>query len=138
MASSFSRTGSTSNRRSANINGTRSRVSTSRASEYEEPKVQHGDLSPKDYESSLHERQSERRSNRLSRDLNTTEWRTEKKNVVTREKILKRSPVKESAGAGNRGENDRQRRLVEGPTSRRKEKESEERKETRSIPAGEC
>jgi gamma-tubulin complex component 2 len=124
MASSFSRTASTSNRRSANTNGTKSRVSNSRAGDYADP-TQHGELPPKDYEEFV----TEKGSKRLSRDLTTTERRVEKKNVVTREKIIRRSPVKESSSAGNRGEIDRQRKQLDSPTFRRKQNEAEEREQ---------
>lgn len=131
MATSFSRTGSTSNRRSANLNGARSRASTNRAGEYEEPILQHEDVSSRDYESATNEGNPERGSKPFSRELDTTERRIEKKSVVTREKIIRRSPIKESSSAGNRGDLDRQRKHVESPTFRRKQKESEEREQAR-------
>lgn len=134
MASSFSRTGSTSNRRSANVNGTRSRLSTSRTGEYVEPILQPEDMSPKDQENPVNERSSKR----FSKDLKTTERRVEKKTVLTREKIIRRSPVKESTSAGNRGDVERQTKHVESPTSRRPQKEPEERERTSFVEGKVC
>ena len=90
--------------------------------------LQHEDAFPKDYESTTHDENVGRSSKHFSRELSATERRIERKNVVTREKIIRRSPVKESASAGNRDSNiERQRRDVESPTFRRKQKEQDER-----------
>lgn len=124
MASSFSRT---SNRRSANISGTRSRVSTSLAGDYAETPPHHEDVSPEDYEEAMDDRNTERTSKQYRRDLSTTERRNEKKSVVTTEKRIRRSPVKDSSSAGNRGDDGRQRNALESPTFRKKQRDTVER-----------
>jgi gamma-tubulin complex component 2 len=128
MATSFSRAASTSNRRSANIHGTRSRVSSSRVGDHAEAQQQHEeDTSPKDSEEAVNDGNAERSSKRYSRDLVTSERRVERKKVVTREKVIRRSPVKESSSAANRGDLERQRKHAESPTLRKKQIEPEER-----------
>ncbi len=124
MASSFSRT---SNRRSANISGTRSRLSTGLAGEYAETIPPYEDVSPKDYEEVMDERNTERTSKQIRRELSATERRHEKKSVVTREKIIRRSPVKDSSNASSRVDDGRQRNLVESPTFRKKQRDTDER-----------
>ncbi|KAF7502579.1 hypothetical protein GJ744_005470 [Endocarpon pusillum] len=123
MASSFSRA---SNRRSANISGTRSRLSTSLAEDYVETPPHYEDVPPKEYEESMDDRNTERTSKLLRRDLSTTERRNEKRSVVTREKLVRRSPVKDSSNAGNRLDDGRQRDVVESPKFRRKQRDTEE------------
>lgn len=124
MASSFSRA---SNRRSANISGTRSRLSTSLAEDYVETPPYHEDVPPKEFEEAMDDRTTERTSKLLRRDLSTTERRNEKRSVVTREKVVRRSPVKDSSSAGNRLDDGRQRDVVDSPKFRRKQRDTEER-----------
>jgi hypothetical protein len=94
-----------------------------------EPTLPDEDLSTKNYEEETSDRHSKRDSKRNSKDVISTERRVERKNVVTREKIIRRSPVKEPNSAGNRGNEERQRRSVESPTFRKNEKEVEEREQ---------
>lgn len=129
MATSFSRTGSTSNRRSANINGTKSRASTSRAGDYLEPVVHDGDLSAGEDEKPKIEEHSKRHSKRGSKDVFVSERRVEKRNVVTREKVIRRSPVKVSGGAGEMEDRGRQTTFTESPISPKKGKQEEEREQ---------
>jgi hypothetical protein len=138
MSSSFSRTGSTSNRRSANISGTRSRVSTSRAEEYADPILQNEDLSPNDYAKPMNGKQQERGSKQFSRDLNTTERRIEKRKVVTREKVIRKSPVKEAKSPGDGGHHEQQRRFAESPAFGKKEREPEEREQAGLVNGRRC
>jgi hypothetical protein len=106
-------------------------MSSARAGEYDEPILQ-TELSPTDYGNSVNDRYPERTSKRFSKELNTTERRTERRNVVTKEKVVRRrSPVKESSHAGNRGSIDWQAKDVVSPTLRRKQKEAEEREQTK-------
>ena len=75
----------------------------------------------------MDDKNRERTSKQFRRDLSTTERRNEKKSVVTREKVVRRSPVKDSSSAGNRVDDGRQRNVVESPTFRRKQRDTEER-----------
>lgn len=87
----------------------------------------HEDVPPKEYKEELDDRNTERTSKLFRRDLSTTERRNEKRSVVTREKVVRRSPVKDSSSAGNRVDDGRQRTAVESPKLRRKQRDTEER-----------
>jgi hypothetical protein len=113
-------------------------VSTSRAEEYGDPILQNEDLSPEDPAKPTNGKQQERGSKQFSRDLNTTERRIEKRKVVTREKVIRKSPVKEVKGAGNAGDHEQQRRFAESPTFAKKEREPEEREQAGSITRRRC
>lgn len=96
--------------KSSNANGSRPRVPSSRAAEFEKPFRE--DSSPAPFESIGSQRRNETGSKRLSKEYRTAdERRTEKTQTTMRERIhvITRSPVKESATAGNRGEPGRDR-----------------------------
>jgi hypothetical protein len=77
------------------------------------------------------------KSNRQTSDF---EWRTERTFATTKEKAIRtRSPVKESAGTGNRREPERARRSVQSPAEKRKEREVEQgMQRTRGVMESVC
>lgn len=126
MAASFPGARSASNRPSTNVNGTRSRISSSRAGEHEETVSTPKDTSPKESEDPTSKREVERDIKKMAKELYTSERRVERKNALTREKFVRRSPIKESVSLAERGDHDRQRMNVESPPPRRKQKDPEE------------
>jgi hypothetical protein len=126
MASSHSRNASTADRRSINAAGITSRAAPIRAREYEKPFVR-DDGSPILSETSTCGVGVERAFEKSNRQTSDFERRTERTFTTTKEKAIRtRSPVKESAGTGNRREPERARRSAQSPVEKRKEKEVEQ------------
>jgi hypothetical protein len=120
MASSHSRNASTADRRSVNA-GITSRAASVRAREHEKPFVR-DDGSPIMSENSANNGNADRVFDKSS----DFERRTERTFTTTKEKTVRtRSPVKESASAGNRREPDRARRNIPSPVEKKKAKELE-------------
>ena len=126
MATSHSRNTSAADRRSMNAGGV-PRAAPSRAKEYEKPYVR-DDGSPVVSETytngfnndGAHERPTK---NPSSQDY---EKRVERTTTTTRDKVIRtRSPVKESASAGNRGIPEKRKTSLQSPTARPKSKEVE-------------
>jgi hypothetical protein len=126
MASSHSRNASTADRRSVNVAGIASRAAPVRAREYEKPFVR-DDGSPVLSENSANTGHADRAFDKSTRQTSDFERRTERTFTTTKEKTIRtRSPVKESASAGNRREPDRVRRSVQSPIEKKKAKEVEQ------------
>lgn len=94
-----------------------------------EPVVHDGDLSAEDDENVKNEEYSKKHSKRGSKDVFVSERRVEKRNVVTREKVIRKSPVKESSVAGEKEDKGRQVIYTESPISPKKGNQAEERKQ---------
>lgn len=131
MASIPSRTTSGYEKRTSGSIGARSRVASSRAGDVEKAST-HEEESPAHSENRAGMKGHSTGSKRLSRDINASERRTERTTTTTKERlqVRTRSPVKESAGAGNRREVERERvrRDTESPLARRRQQELEEGK----------
>lgn len=126
MASSHSRNASTADRRNINAAGLASRAASVRARDYEKPHVR-DDGSPIMSENSADPTDMERMIDKQRRQASDFERRTERTFTTTKEKTIRtRSPVKESASAGNRREQDRVRRIVQSPIEKKKPKEFEQ------------
>src|ERR1700722_17558143 len=126
MASSHSRNASTADRRSINATGITSRAAPIRAREYEKPFVR-GDRTPNFTGNSSKGGGFERAFEKSNRQISDFERRTERTFTTTKEKAIRtRSPVKESAGTGNRREPERARISTQSPIEKRKEKEAEQ------------
>lgn len=124
MASSYSRNASTADRRSINA-GITSRTASVRAREHEKAFIR-DDGSPIMSENSANNGNADRVFDKSSRHTNDFERRTERTFTTTKEKAIRtRSPVKESASAGNRREPDRARRSIQSPIEKKKAKEVE-------------
>ena len=128
MASVFSRTGSTSNRRSANIAGARSRASISRAEDSEAVRPQDS-VSSAGFDHATKERSHEKGTKRFSHDFGNTERRLERKTVLTKEQITLRSPIKGSAEQSRGGDVQSHSKPVESPVSRNKKQAIVEERE---------
>jgi gamma-tubulin complex component 2 len=124
MANLHSRNPSAADRRSINNEGGVSRAASQRAKDYEKPSVR-GDGSPIPSENFSNGSYAENPYEKSNKHISDFERRTERTYTTTKEKITRtRSPVKESANAGNRGEPDRARRSLQSPVPRKKQKEA--------------
>ncbi|KAL2815668.1 Spc98 family-domain-containing protein [Aspergillus granulosus] len=125
---------STNDRRASTMNAPRPRVASGRVVGDAEKRSLRGSTgSPLHPETMDHRGSTSTQKSKVPRDHITSEKRTERLTVQTKEKVQgrTRNPVKESPSAGNRGEGDKSRsrraNLSEGlsPNVRRKEKEKE-------------
>lgn len=126
MASMFSRTGSTSNRRSANMAGTRTRASISRTDDSEAIRPQDS-ISSAGHDTILRDRSHDKASKRFSNDLTNIDRRTERRTIVTNEKMIRKSPVKQNAGARKGSMVDNSMKAPESPVARKTQGTTEER-----------
>src|SRR5258708_2182077 len=109
MASTHQRSASTVDRRSATLGGVPSRVSSTRARDYERPSVRDNG-SPVLSDSIPKGDDDENDMPKFENHIRETQKKRERTTITTTERIVRRSPVKESANAGNRAEPDRQRK----------------------------
>lgn len=125
MASSHSRSASTADRRSINAAGIASRVRAPsiRAREVDKPFVR-DDGSSILAENSANTGNADAAFDKSNRQISDFERRTERTFTTTKEKTIQtRSPVKESASAGNRREPERVRRSIQSPIEKKKAKD---------------
>ena len=129
MAFVPSRTTSAHEKRTSTSNSARSRVASSRAGDAEKVSTRN-EGSPVQLESGQNMKGYSAGAKRLSREVSSSERRTERTTTTTKDKLYMRtrSPVKESASAGNRKvpETDRAKGEIDSPSSRKRQKEPEE------------
>lgn len=119
-------------RRTSHMNPPRPRVSSSRVGDGEKPGLRGGTASPLQAENMDHRGSTSSQKSKVPRDHVTSEKRTERHVVQTKEKLQTRTrhPVRESPSAGNRGDGDKSRSrrpntaTNHSPDVRKKEKET--------------
>ncbi|KAL2834470.1 Spc98 family-domain-containing protein [Aspergillus cavernicola] len=119
-------------RRASHMNAPRPRVTSSRVGDAEKLSLRGGTASPIQAENMDHRTSTSAQKSKVPRDQITSEKRTERYAVQTKDKVQgrTRNPVRESPSAGNRGEGDKSRSKranpPEGssPNVRKKEKEA--------------
>ena len=129
MSSTHSRnvSASATDRRSVNLGGTGSRYMSTRTSDYEKPHVRDsGSPVPSDVYGNGSSTGG--LSQKLRRDVNEKEYRSDRTVVTTKERIVTtKSPAKASVEAGTRGDVASNRRVAEDIHSRRKQENTAQR-----------
>jgi gamma-tubulin complex component 2 len=123
-------------RRASHMNAPRPRVASGRVvGDAEKLGLRGGTASPLQAENMDHRGSTSTQKSKVPRDHITSEKRTERLTVQTKEKVHGRSrnPVRESPSAGNRGEGDKSRSRranppeALSPSVKKKEKEASDR-----------